>query len=238
MKAVILAGGRGRRLEPYTTVIPKPLMPVGDKPILEIVLRQLRHHGITDVIIAVGYLSELIAAFFGDGSRFGLNISYSREETPLGTAGCLGLIKPLLDETFLMMNGDILTTLSYSDLLDAHRRGGAMATVALNRKRYSIDFGIVETDSDQNIVRYNEKPTVEHMVSMGIYAFEPEVLQYVEPHTYLDFPHLIERLIREGEPVRAHIADCYWLDIGREEDYRRANAEIDRIYPTLGMAGG
>ena len=146
MKAVILAGGKGTRLKPYTTVFPKPLMPINDKPILEIVIRQLKSHAFDDVIITVGHLAELIVTFFGDGSKFGVKIEYSREDKPLGTAGGLGLVKDELNETFLMMNGDVLTTLDYSDLVSYHKRNDAIATIALKKRDVKIDFVVVEID--------------------------------------------------------------------------------------------
>ncbi|MFA5613592.1 MAG: sugar phosphate nucleotidyltransferase [Methanoculleus sp.] len=238
MKAVILAGGKGRRLEPYTTIIPKPLMPIGDKSILEIILRQLREHGIRDVTIAVGHLAELIMAFCGDGGRFGLSITYSREEKPLGTAGCLGLIKGDLSDPFLMMNGDVLTTLPFSAFMDCHNRNGAVATIALNKRDYFIDFGIVETDGDGNIVGYTEKPGFEHYVSMGVYAFDPRVLDYITPYEYIDFPDLIRILLAAGETVRAYTYDGYWLDIGRVDDYQEANSEMSPFYGASGAGGG
>lgn len=237
MRAVILAGGKGRRLEPYTTIIPKPLMPIGDKPILEIILRQIQGHGVRDVTIAVGHLAELIMAFFGDGNRFGLSITYSREEKPLGTAGCLGLIKDDLTEPFLMMNGDVLTTLPFSGLMAFHQQSGAVATVALNKRNYFVDFGIVDTDEDENIVGYTEKPGFEHFVSMGIYAFDPNVLDYITPHDYIDFPDLIGILLEAGERVKAYKYDGYWLDIGRVDDYKKANNEITTLYGELGVGG-
>ncbi|HOI57117.1 MAG: sugar phosphate nucleotidyltransferase [Methanoculleus sp.] len=235
MRAVILAGGKGRRLEPYTTIIPKPLMPIGDKPTLEIILRQLQGHGVRDVTIAVGHLAELIMAFFGDGSRFGLSITYSWEERPLGTAGCLGLIKNDLAEPFLMMNGDVLTTLPFSKFMDFHQRSGAVATVALNKRNYFVDFGIVDTDGDENIVGYTEKPGFEHFVSMGIYAFDPKVLEYIPSHEYIDFPDLIKVLLAAGETIKAYKYDGYWLDIGRFDDYKKANNEIAALHGTLGV---
>ncbi|MFZ2071059.1 MAG: sugar phosphate nucleotidyltransferase [Halobacteriota archaeon] len=143
MKAIILAGGKGTRLKPYTTVFPKPLMPIGDKPILEIVIRQLKSHAFDEIIITVGHLAELIMTFFTDGSKIGVKIEYSREDNPLGTAGGLGLIKEELNKTFLMMNGDVLTTLDYSDLGNYHKRNGAIATIALNKRDVKIDFGVV-----------------------------------------------------------------------------------------------
>ena len=233
MKAVILAGGKGTRLKPYTTVFPKPLMPINDKPILEIVIRQLKSHGFGEVIITVGHLAELILTFFGDGGKFGVKIEYSREDKPLGTAGGLGLIKNELNETFLMMNGDVLTSLNYSDLTDYHNRNGAIATIALNKREVDIDFGVVELDNDNSIVEYKEKPKIDYLVSMGVYAFEPRVLEYIRPTEYLDFPDLIKRLISNGETVKGYVYDGYWLDIGRPDDYEKANREIEEIYPKL-----
>jgi NDP-sugar pyrophosphorylase family protein len=233
MKAVILAGGKGTRLKPYTTVFPKPLMPINDKPILEIVIRQLKLHGFGEVIITVGHLSELIITFFGDGSKFGVEIDYSREDKPLGTAGGLGLIKKELNETFLMMNGDVLTTLDFSDLVNYHKRNGAIATIALNKRDVYIDFGVVEVDKANNIVGYTEKPKMDYLVSMGVYIFEPRVLEYIKLTKYLDFPDLIKRLISNGEIVNGYVYDGYWLDIGRPDDYEKANREIAEIYPKL-----
>jgi NDP-sugar pyrophosphorylase family protein len=233
MKAVILAGGKGTRLKPYTTVFPKPLMPLGDKPILEIVIRQLKSHGFDEVIITVGHLAELIMTFFGDGSKFDIKIKYSREDKPLGTAGGLGLLKQELNETFLMMNGDVLTSLNYSDLRDYQKRNGAIATIALKKRDVKIDFGVVKIDDGNSIVGYKEKPEVGYLVSMGVYIFEPKVLEYIKPKEYLDFPDLIKKLISDGEIVKGYVYDGYWLDIGRPDDYERANREIDEIYPKL-----
>jgi NDP-sugar pyrophosphorylase family protein len=233
MKAVILAGGKGTRLKPYTTVFPKPLMPVGDKPILEIIIHQLKSQGLDDVIITIGHLGELIVNFFGNGSKLGVNIEYSKEDQPLGTAGGLGLIKEELKETFLMVNGDTLTTLSFSDLINYHKRNGAIATIALKKREVYIDFGVVELDSSNGIKGYIEKPTIEHLVSMGVYVFEPRVLEYVKLGKRLDFPDLIKTLISNGETVKGFVFDGYWLDIGRPDDYEKANQEIEEIYPKL-----
>jgi NDP-sugar pyrophosphorylase family protein len=235
MKAVILAGGKGTRLKPYTTVFPKPLMPLGDKPILEIVIRQLKSHGFDEAIITVGHLAELIMTFFGDGSRFDVKIKYSREDKPLGTAGGLGLIKKELNETFLMMNGDVLTTLDFSDLVNYHKRNGAIATIGLKKRDVKIDFGVVEIDDGNCIVGYKEKPKIEYLVSMGVYAFEPIVLEYIKPNEYLDFPDLIKKLISNGETVKGYVYDGYWLDIGRPDDYERASRDIDKIHDKLGL---
>ncbi len=233
MKAVILAGGKGTRLKPYTTVFPKPLMPIGDQPILEVVILQLKSYGFDEVIMAVGHLAELIVTFFNDGSKYGIKIKYTREDKPLGTVGPLALVKDVLNETFLMMNGDVLTTLDYSDLVDYHKRNGAIATIALKKRVVKIDFGVSEVDDANNIVGYTEKPAIEYLVSMGVYVFEPRVLGYIKSNEYLDFPDLIKMLISCGETVKGYSYDGFWLDIGRPDDYERANREIDRIYSEL-----
>lgn len=229
MKAVILAGGKGTRLKPYTTVFPKPLMPIGDMPILEIIIRQLKSQGLKDIIITVGHLGELIMTFFGDGSKFGVNIKYSKEDEPLGTAGGLGLIKGELKETFLMLNGDTLTTLNFSDLINYHQRNGAITTIALKKRESYIDFGIVELGTDNTLKGYTEKPTITHLVSMGVYVFEPRVLEYIKPNKKLDFPDLIKTLILNGETVKGYIFEDYWLDIGRPDDYEKATKDFEKM---------
>lgn len=235
MKTVILAGGQGTRLKPYTTVFPKPLMPIGDKPILEIIIRQLKSCGLDDIIITVGHLGELIMTFFGDGSQLGVNIKYSREDKPLGTAGGLGLIKEELKDTFLMINGDTLTTLNFSELVSYHQRNGAVTTIALKKREVYIDFGIVELDDNDNVKGYTEKPTNEYLVSMGVNVFEPRVLDYIKVGERLDFPDLTKTLITKGEKVKGFLFDGYWLDIGRREDYERANEEIEELSEILNL---
>lgn len=235
MKTVILAGGQGTRLKPYTTVFPKPLMPIGDKPILEIIIRQLKSCGLDDIIITVGHLGELIMTFFGDGSQLGVNIKYSREDKPLGTAGGLGLIKEELKDTFLMINGDTLTTLNFSELVSYHQRNGAVTTIALKKREVYIDFGIVELDDNDNVKGYTEKPTNEYLVSMGVNVFEPRVLDYIKVGERLDFPDLTKTLITKGEKVKGFLFDGYWLDIGRREDYERANEEIEELSKILNL---
>ncbi|MCS6844132.1 MAG: sugar phosphate nucleotidyltransferase [Caldilineales bacterium] len=232
MKAVILAGGKGRRLRPYTTVLPKPLMPLGDLPIIEVVLRQLAAYGFDDVVMAVGYLAELLMAVCGDGSRFGVRLRYSREEEPLGTAGPLALIEGL-DDTFLVMNGDVLTTLDLAALVAAHRRSGALATIATHQRQQQINYGIVESDGANRITAYIEKPVYHYQVSMGIYALEPAVLRFVPRGQYLDLPDLVRRLLAAGHPVHAYPFDGYWMDIGRPDDYERAVEEFDAMRPLL-----
>lgn len=235
IQAVILAGGKGTRLKPYTIVFPKPLMPINDKPILEIVIQQLQSRGFNEIIMAVGHLSELIMAFFGDGSKFGIKIKYSKEDSPLGTVGGLGLMKEQLNDTFLMMNGDVLTTLDFSDLINYHKKSGAISTIALNKRNIHIDFGVVESDNNSRIIKYTEKPKIDYMVSMGVYVFDKRVLDYIEQNCYLDFPDLIKKLIAKGEIVKGYPYDGYWLDIGRPDDYVRAINDIEEIYNELGI---
>ncbi|MDY6951334.1 MAG: sugar phosphate nucleotidyltransferase [Thermodesulfobacteriota bacterium] len=228
MRAIILAGGKGTRLLPYTTVIPKPLMPVGGRPILEVIITQLKFNGISRITMAVGYLAELIEAYFGNGEKYGIEIDYSREEQPLGTIGSLSLIEGL-DETFLVMNGDVLTNLDYGKLLSFHKEKGGVATIATCSREVNIDLGILELDRGFQLKEYIEKPTLKHHVSMGIYLFEPEMLDFIEPDTYLDFPDLVLSLIKAGRRVMAFPFDGYWLDIGRHEDYAQALEEFETM---------
>jgi NDP-sugar pyrophosphorylase family protein len=227
VRAVILAGGRGTRLAPYTTVFPKPLMPLGERPIIEIVMRQLRHFGIRRVTLAVGHLGELIRAYLDHSrARFqGLEIDYAYEDQPTGTAGSLANI-PGLDETFLVMNGDILTTLDYGVLVDHHRRTGAALTIATCRKKVRIDLGVIDIDSAGFVQGYREKPELDYSVSMGIYVYEPRALRSIRPGTRLDFPDLVQQLVAEGERVATYRWEGFWLDIGRPEDYAAAAAEF------------
>jgi NDP-sugar pyrophosphorylase family protein len=232
MKVVILAGGKGTRLAPFTVVLPKPLVPLGDRPILEILLRQLRHYGITEVIMAVGYLSGLLEAYFGDGRRLGLRISYSREPKPLGTAGPLSLISGL-DDTFLVLNGDLLTNLDYRKLIEYHRQSGAACTIGMYKRQVQVTLGVIQVDGDNRLVDYIEKPTYDYQVSMGVYVFEPVVLKYIKPDTYLDFPDLIKALLGDGQHVAGYPFRGYWLDIGRHEDYAQAMEEFAQMRPSL-----
>lgn len=226
MRAVILCGGKGTRLRPYTTVLPKPLMPIGEMPILEVVIRQLKHAGIDRITMAVGYLAELLEAFFRDGSRIGVPIDYSIESQPLGTVGPLTLIDGL-DEPFLMMNGDVLTDLDYSDLLRYHRASGGVATVASYEREVKIDFGVIRVDDADAITEYIEKPSYKYQVSMGIYVFQPEVLKLLKRNERLDFPDLVQLLIARGEKVVSYPFSGYWLDMGRPDDYERAIEEFE-----------
>jgi NDP-sugar pyrophosphorylase family protein len=223
MQALILAGGRGTRLQPYTTVLPKPLMPVGNIPILEIILRQLAQAGVTEAILAVGYLSHLFEAFFQDGHRFGLNIHYSLEDEPLGTAGPLSLVMDRLEPDFLVMNGDLLTSLPYRAMYDFHRARDSAATVGIFPREAKIDFGVIEHDDEGRLLGYVEKPTYQFDVSMGIYVMRKEsIAPLVQSSTYLDLPDLMLALVHQGQPVHCFSHPCTWLDIGRVDDYQIA----------------
>ena len=228
MKAVVLAGGKGARLAPYTRIFPKSMMPIGDKTILEILLNQMKQAGIEDIVLTVGHLAWLMRAFFQDGSQLGLKISYSFEEHPLGTAGPLAQIDGLT-EAFLVTNGDVLTTLDLRDLIDFHRQQGGMVTIATHRRNVHIDLGVIEVNGDYSVKEYIEKPTIPYQVSMGMYVFEPKALAYIERGQRLDFPDLILRMLKAGERVVAYPFDGYWQDLGRPDDYEQANLDFERM---------
>ncbi|HEY7076902.1 MAG TPA: sugar phosphate nucleotidyltransferase [Solirubrobacteraceae bacterium] len=236
-RAVILAGGRGTRLAPYTTVLPKPLLPVGDRAILDVVVRQLCQAGIDRLTIAVGHLAHLIEAVFGDGKRHGVHIEYEVESEPRGTAGPLATIAGL-DETFLMLNGDVLTTLDFRELIRAHHAAGNALTIATHRREVFIDYGVLHADGTDRVVAYDEKPTLSYTVSMGVYVLEPGTRDYVPRDVPFDFPDLVQALLAAGERVGSLLYDGYWLDIGRHDDYERAIAEFEGLLPQLLPADG
>ena len=235
-RAVVLAGGLGTRLRPYTAVIPKPLMPVGDRPILGIVLDQLRRHGFGRVTLATGHLAELIEAYFRDGAGCGLDIDYFREHEPLGTVGALAHIDGLSDEPFLVMNGDVLTDLDYAAMLADHVERGAAATIAVIHRTVQVSLGMMRFDDPADADRvtdYIEKPRYDYEASMGVYCFSPRVLEHLVPGERLDFPDLVHRLMKAGEIVSAWRPDAYWLDIGRHDDYEQAIAEFEGMRSRL-----
>ena len=218
MKTLILAGGKGTRLTPHTATMPKPLVPVGDIPILEIIIRQLRHFGFDTITLAVGHLASQLEAYFGCGEKLGVKISYSYEETPLGTAGPIALVDDL-SEPFLVMNGDILTSLDYRHFAEFHRRAGSVATVACCQKEVRINLGVLETNNEGRLLDYIEKPVLTYCVSMGAYVFSRRVLDYVQKGERVDLPDLMKRLLRNGQPVSLYKFNGYWRDIGTMEDY-------------------
>jgi NDP-sugar pyrophosphorylase family protein len=224
---VILAGGKGTRLRPLTAVFPKPLVPLGDKPVIEILLRRLAASGLTQVTICTGYLGELIQAVCGDGSRFGLEIEYVREEEPLGTAGPLCLINNLSDP-FLVVNGDLLTTLDFPQLLKFHREEKADFTLAVFPREVKIDFGVVEFNGNRDFSAYREKPSYRFEVSMGVNVISRKILNHVPRGEYLDMPDLVVRIHQNGGRVKCYHQPCQWLDIGRMDDYARAQDEFSQ----------
>jgi NDP-sugar pyrophosphorylase family protein len=235
-RAIVLAGGKGSRLAPYTTVLPKPLMPVGDRAILDVVVRQLQAAGVERITIAVGHLAHLIRAVFGDGSRHGVAIDYHEEEAPRGTAGPLATIDGL-DETFLLLNGDVLTTLDLRTLVQAHRDAANVLTIATHDRSVDIDYGVLHVDESLRLTQYDEKPALHYTVSMGIYVVEPQACRHVPHDRPFDFPDLVQALMRAGEPVGAYPYDGYWLDIGRRDDYEQAIADYERLGARLFPAG-
>jgi NDP-mannose synthase len=235
-RAVILAGGKGSRLSPYTTVIPKPLLPLDDRPILDVVIEQLVAAGFDKLTVAVGHLSHLIKAVMGDGDRFGVEIDYHEEDEPLGTVGPLGTIEDL-DDSFLVMNGDILTSLDYAGFLELHRQSGNALTIASHERVVDTDYGVLHVEPGNGathaLVGFEEKPQHRYSVSMGIYAMEPSVRSLVEPGVRLDLPDLVVSLMESGERVGVHPFDGYWLDIGRHDDYALALEEFERLKQEL-----
>ena len=226
--AVILAGGRGRRLEPFTSVLPKPLMPVGDRAILEIIVDRLVECGIHDITLCVGYLAHLIEALLNGRPR-GARVTYVHESAPLGTAGPLRLVDGL-DRTFILMNGDLLTDLRFDELVALHRRAGNILTIATHERTNVIDYGVLYTEPGESprLVSYDEKPNASLTVSMGIYVIEPEALDVIPDDGYFDFPQFVERLLADGRQVGTYPFDGYWLDIGRRDDYERALVEWEQ----------
>jgi NDP-sugar pyrophosphorylase family protein len=223
MRAVILAGGKGTRLRPFTVIFPKPLVPLGDKPVLEVLIDRLVYHGVTDITLTLGHLAELVKAYFGHRPHLtgAITLRTIVEEEPTGTAGSLALV-PGLNETFLVMNGDLVTDLDFNALIRFHRDQQALLTIATHMRRVKIDFGVLECDHNGRVSGYLEKPESTYQVSMGIYVYEPAVLKYIIPGEYLDFNDLVMRLVHKGERVCTYPADCLWLDIGRPDDYARA----------------
>lgn len=204
-------------------------MPVGDRPILEVIIQQLKMFEITDIILAVGHMAKLVKTFFGNGSEYGVNIKYSHEHRPYGTAGPLALVKDELNQTFLVMNGDVLSATDYGAMFKFHKENNAVATVGLNKRDVHIDLGIIGINKDNAVISYVEKPTLNYLISMGIYIFEPEVLEYIPKGEKFDLPELIKELIKNKKCVKGFVSDNYWLDIGRVEDYEKANADFEMI---------
>jgi NDP-sugar pyrophosphorylase family protein len=225
MMAVILAGGKGVRLKPFTMSIPKPLLPLGDVPIVEVVVRQLVTSGFDRIVFSLGHLAHLFEGSLGNGAKWGTRIEYIVEDQPLGTAGPLGLAKNAEDD-FLVMTGDILTTLDYRRLFEEHASRQAWATIALSRREVKIDYGVVKATEDGTLGEYIEKPTIPYEVSMGINVISRRALQFIPAGVKFDIPQLMLAIKASGNPVRCHKTDCYWQDIGRFDDYQSASADF------------
>jgi NDP-mannose synthase len=227
MKAVIQAGGKGTRLRPYTLVLPKPLMPVGDQPVIEMLLKWLRRNGISDACITIGYLGHLIRALCGDGAQWGMNIAYSEEPEPLGTVGPLHLIREQLDESFLMLNGDLVTDLDLRAFQAFHKDHGGLVSVAVFNKDVNIDLGVI--DSEQGRIRaFREKPTLRFQVSMGVYCMEPGVLELIPQGVPFGFDDLMYAMLEKDLPVHVFEHDGCWMDIGRPEDFQHAQQMFEQ----------
>jgi NDP-mannose synthase len=227
MKAIILAGGKGTRLKPYTYVLPKPLVPVGERPILAYLIDSLREAGFTDLTLCVNHMAELVMAYFGNGSRFGVSITYSMEHEPLGTVAPLRLIADL-PESFLVLNGDLLTDFDFRRFFDYHVKQGAGLTVATFRRSLNIDFGVLETDGVRAL-GFREKPDLELEVSMGIYGFRRDVLSFIPASGPFGFDQLMRTLLEKRQAVAVSRHGGYWLDIGRPPDFEKANEDIGRL---------
>ncbi len=225
MQAIILAGGKGTRLKPYTTILPKPLVPVGEYPILEIVVRQLKHAGFSEVIISTGYLAQLIEAYFGNGKKWDIDIKYVCEEKPLNTAGALKLIKNLKDN-FLVMNGDILTDMNFAEIMRLHLKNRPHATIATARRKMHSEFGVLEIDSSGFLKNYTEKPIHQYIVSTGVYTLSRVTVDLIQNNEVIGMPELFIRLISEGKKVLCHESEASWLDIGRVQDFEMAQEEF------------
>ena len=234
-RAIILAGGVGTRLRPYTVVLPKPLMPIGDYPILEVIVRQLVHQGFTHITLAVNHQAEILRAFFGDGKKWGVRIDYSLETKPMSTVAPLSLISDL-PENFLLMNGDLLTDFDLSSFLERHVDCGRLFTIAAARRLQLIDYGVLNIDSSHRLTGFSEKPQMEYLVSMGVYAVNRRILQFVPPDSKYGFDDLMKDLLSKDELVTVEPYEGYWLDIGRPDDYVRAVEEFEqrrqRFLPT------
>ena len=224
-RAVVLAGGKGSRLRPYTVVLPKPLMPIGEYPILEVILRQLASQGFDRVTLAVNYQAEIVRAFCGDGSRWGISIDYSLETVPLSTIAPLCLIRDL-PENFLLMNGDVLTDLSMQKLYEEHVSQKRQFTIAASERTNIVDYGVLHARENQ-LVGFEEKPKFQYLVSMGVYILNRSVLERVPAGQKYGFDDLMLDMLAHNESVHVERHSGYWLDIGRVDDYMRAVDEFD-----------
>lgn len=226
--AVVLAGGKGTRLMPETDETPKPLMPVGGRPVVEILLKQMQRTGVKTIRMAVNHLAEKIESALGDGSKLGLQISYSHEEKPLSTVGPLKLINNL-PEHFIVANADVITDLNFEKVFKQHLKSKSDLTIASYERHSRADYGVLSVDESRRVVGFNEKPVFNFVVSMGIYVFSKKILDFVPTNTAYGFDSLMYELLDKGAAINSYPYDGYWLDIGRHDDYARANDEVEKI---------
>lgn len=229
MQAVILAGGKGRRLYPFTKEIPKPLVEVQGRPIIELLLKQMQSCGVSEVIIALNHMAEKIEDVVGDGSQFGLQVRYSHEEKELSTVAPLKLIDSL-DDTFIVANGDILTDLNFSILMQSHIQSKTELTVAVTKRCHDIDYGVLKTNSDGQIISFEEKPKSDYLVSCGIYAFSKTILKVIPDNLPYGFDNLMYALLEKKQKIHSYLFENFWLDIGRPADYEKAQAEYKKHF--------
>jgi NDP-sugar pyrophosphorylase family protein len=225
---ILLAGGEGTRLRPFTTMLPKALVPLGGIPILDIIVGQLERQGFQEIIVSAGYLADMIETHVRNRrpDTGKLRLSIVRESTPLGTAGCLSMV-PNLSGSFLVMNADVLTTLDFCALIDSHRASDAVLTVAAIERVTRVEWGVLETGNDDRLMVYDEKPQRSMLISMGLYVCEPDVLRYLSRDQRVDMPELIGRLLADNRRVRVHRSGDYWLDLGHPHDYARACEDFE-----------
>lgn len=226
MRAVIMAGGLGSRLAPYTNILPKPLMPLNDRPIIDVILRQLVRAGVEGIEISVGHMGSLLESWVRHAPDYGVPVSFLYEEVPLGTAGALSNVEAA-EGTFIALNGDILTTLPFQDLVAQHLASGALATMAVNERSVQVEYGVVHADGDNRLLRLEEKPTLRYTVSMGVYAFDPAIVELIEPGERIDFPDLLARAMEQRRDVGVYPYDGYWRDIGNRDDYEAALVDFE-----------
>lgn len=227
MKAVIQAGGKGTRLRPYTLILPKPLMPVGELPVIELLLKWLRRNGIEEIYITTGYLGHLLKSLCGDGSHWDMKIVYSDEKEPLGTIGALNLVRDRLDDTFLVLNGDLITDLSLRSFVHYHREHESPLTIGVTEKQIKVDLGVIDSEDGQRVSGFREKPVFNYDVSMGIYCMEPEILELIPNGVPFGFDDLMFRMLDDGIPANIYRHQGQWMDIGRAEDFTKAQEIAD-----------
>ncbi len=228
-KVVLMVGGLGSRLRPLTENIPKPMLKVGNKPILETIISNFKKYGFTNIVLSVSYKKEIIEEYFKDGSDFGVNIEYIYEEKRMGTAGALSLMNDILKEPFFVMNGDLLTNINFEHMIDYHIENLSVGTMGVREYDFQVPYGVVNTDGI-NIKSIEEKPVHNFFVSGGIYILNPEVLRFISKDVFFDMPTLFENLIAEGNKIISFPIKEYWLDIGRVEEYEKANAEYHKVF--------